>query len=175
MYLSNLDVLCIYLLCIGKTRPRGCDTACPQNYQPICGSNGKTYSNECAMKVDSCQDGTTYTKNHDGPCREGDWNDATIFSLCIPDGDLDSLSNRIPAALCWDPLPKQLDTCLRDGQGYLHQRLPTEQPKLSTTKATRWQPRRVPTCGSRRRLLRTIDLSYVCFLLLVMVWDKIHL
>jgi len=48
----------------------GCGDACPYVFAEVCGSDGKTYSNECAMRVESCQAGNPgVRKAHDGPCR----------------------------------------------------------------------------------------------------------
>jgi len=43
---------------------------CADVHQPVCGSNGKTYHNECVMLGDSCIDGkqTDLYKEHDGEC-----------------------------------------------------------------------------------------------------------
>jgi len=47
-----------------------CPSVCPAVYNPICGSDGKTYSNPCRMKVASCQNGQKIVKVHDGLCQD---------------------------------------------------------------------------------------------------------
>lgn len=32
-----------------------CQKSCPATKQPVCGSNGQTYNNECLMKQNSCK------------------------------------------------------------------------------------------------------------------------
>jgi len=46
-----------------------CGENCPYNFAEVCGSDGKTYSNECVMRVESCQAGNPgVRKAYDGPC-----------------------------------------------------------------------------------------------------------
>ena len=49
-----------------------CPKLCPNKYDPVCGSNGRTYSNECNLRmVIGCWK-ENVTKHHDGPC-EGEY------------------------------------------------------------------------------------------------------
>ena len=36
-----------------------CPQVCTSDYTPVCGTDSKTYSNECAMEVAACKDGKT--------------------------------------------------------------------------------------------------------------------
>lgn len=35
---------------------------------PVCGSDGKTYDNECTLKVADCKSSENITVKHAGPC-----------------------------------------------------------------------------------------------------------
>ncbi|KAK3084503.1 hypothetical protein FSP39_014441 [Pinctada imbricata] len=48
-----------------------CPMICPFIYLPLCGSDGKTYSNECSLKVDNCVKNQQVTKVQDGVCPSG--------------------------------------------------------------------------------------------------------
>ena len=56
-----------YYSCLNK-EPKCTDVVCPQVYSPVCGSDGKTYGNECELKVADCKSGKNIKKEHDGPC-----------------------------------------------------------------------------------------------------------
>ena len=45
-----------------------CDRICTREYSPVCGTDGKTYGNECMMKLLVCDEGSNVTLNHPGEC-----------------------------------------------------------------------------------------------------------
>jgi len=55
---------CQKATCIKKE----CPTICPLHYDPVCGSDGKTYGNGCQMGVATCVSHGTITQAHPGPC-----------------------------------------------------------------------------------------------------------
>jgi len=61
-----------------------CDVMCLQNYDPVCGSNGKTYSNECFLGVDNCHnDSEDITVAHSGECKDKVKSDCPRFCTKI--------------------------------------------------------------------------------------------
>lgn len=43
---------------------------CPKEKDPVCGTDGSTYLNECILKAESCDNKTVGVK-HPGPCGTG--------------------------------------------------------------------------------------------------------
>ena len=50
-----------------------CPGHCNFEYNPVCGSNGQTYSNECVFRATSCETGSNgLTVAYNGECRTSD-------------------------------------------------------------------------------------------------------
>lgn len=56
------------LLFFNKTESGGCSGACTREYDPVCGSDGKTYSNSCKLRQADCRSWTRITMAHRGEC-----------------------------------------------------------------------------------------------------------
>ena len=41
---------------------------CAKENDPVCGTDGNTYLNECVMQAESCEKNTSVGVRHPGPC-----------------------------------------------------------------------------------------------------------
>ncbi|XP_066948313.1 four-domain proteases inhibitor-like isoform X2 [Macrobrachium rosenbergii] len=88
----------------GGLKPR-CPRICPANYAPVCGSNGQTYSNNCALNVAACED-PSITKVSDGECRKPDcpqFCPANYAPVCGSNGQTYGNDCELGVAACEDP------------------------------------------------------------------------
>lgn len=59
-----------------------CGEVCPMVFDPVCGSNGKTYANECLMREDSCRRQVDTRVIFQGECSSGKQIDlVTVLSV----------------------------------------------------------------------------------------------
>eukprot|EP00178_Gracilaria_changii_P019886 TRINITY_DN57723_c0_g1_i1.p1 TRINITY_DN57723_c0_g1~~TRINITY_DN57723_c0_g1_i1.p1 ORF type:complete len:139 (-),score=4.70 TRINITY_DN57723_c0_g1_i1:59-475(-) len=69
----KLVVLCVLFAIFNvslarRSRGPGCVAPCPANYDPVCGSDGKTYSNQCQLDTFASCRRRHLEKLHDGEC-----------------------------------------------------------------------------------------------------------
>jgi len=61
---------CVIIEPTPPTPPRPtCDNFCPMMFDPVCGSNGQTYSNKCTFKNAACND-EKIKMQHEGECKQ---------------------------------------------------------------------------------------------------------
>ena len=52
----------------GKRVECNCNIICAAVYRPVCGTDGETHGNECAMRSRACQKQKEIKKDYDGEC-----------------------------------------------------------------------------------------------------------
>jgi len=70
----------------GDSTQGPCPEFCIEIYQPVCGSNGETYSNECYLQMAACTSTTPISQAYEGECAECPAEQPEFGSACsLPD------------------------------------------------------------------------------------------
>ncbi|XP_063584887.1 agrin-like isoform X3 [Penaeus indicus] len=86
--------------CKGRVT-ESCDYGCPENYDPVCGSDGVTYSNLCELERANCQSDEEITVAYSGECKSCDFGCSGLWDpVCGSDGVTYSNPCQLEIASC---------------------------------------------------------------------------
>ncbi|XP_045617354.1 four-domain proteases inhibitor [Procambarus clarkii] len=100
-----LAVMLVVLVAQAQSQYTGCKKGCPKNIDPVCGSDGVTYSNLCLLENAQCDD-PTLSLQYDGPCKEEKCPNGCnkkLDPVCGSDGNTYGNLCLLKIAICEDP------------------------------------------------------------------------
>ncbi|CAL8148206.1 unnamed protein product [Orchesella dallaii] len=103
--------------CIEKNGFATCECPiCSSDYDPVCGSNGISYQNECRLRLESCSANTTISVMYTGLCNGCDQKQCDFYSVCEADmtGPKCVCPGNCSAEIASHPSP----VCGTDGETY---------------------------------------------------------
>ncbi|XP_015782759.1 agrin isoform X2 [Tetranychus urticae] len=96
-----------------------CSSLCNDNFKPVCASDGKTYANECFLRVESCRSRHNLYIIHQGDCNSSKINDKCISLNCSNYAMCDLSQSGTASCLCPSECPPILKPiCGNDGVTY---------------------------------------------------------
>ncbi|UYV69990.1 hypothetical protein LAZ67_7001391 [Cordylochernes scorpioides] len=97
-----------------------CNALCSAELKPVCGSDGRTYTNECTLRVEGCKSRRSLRIIYEGECSSGA--NPCSHATCGPGQECDI--DRYGIAMCQCPPPCEpilSPVCGSDGRTYDHE------------------------------------------------------
>merc|ERR1712037_135301 len=133
-YLREMFGLFIFALSVmgasSYTYEGPCPEACIEIYEPVCGSNGETYSNVCYLQMAACNSATPISQASEGECPCPEHCTKDYNPVCGSNGETYSNKCGLLIAACNSATPISQayeGECVHEGED-----CPTEQPEFGS-------------------------------------------
>ncbi|XP_063914885.1 agrin-like isoform X2 [Zophobas morio] len=92
---------------------------CPAEFEPVCGSDGISYGNECKLRLEACKHPRDITVLYDGPCNGCENKKCDFYSVC--ERDTATEGRCVCPKSCTDPKLNDGTVCGTDGVTYANE------------------------------------------------------